>query len=97
LAAPAQAATYCVATTAPGCEERESVADALDAAASEAGTDTIRIGPHTEDGSTVGSLTVRESDQTALALRGTGQDVAVEGDVRLRDGAALRSSEVAGT
>ena len=129
LAAPAQGATYCVATSAPGCDERQSVADALDAAANEAGTDTIRIGPHIEtgsfsddngeavrivgsgrgatvlagrvdlgeDGSTLGSLTVRESDQTALALRGTGQDLAVEGDVRLRDGAALRSSEVSGT
>jgi hypothetical protein len=129
LAAPAQAATYCVATSAPGCDERESVADALDAAANEPGTDTIRIGPHTESGSfsdrggeavriagsgrgatvlagrvdlgedasAITGVTVRASDGTALALRGTGQDVAVEGDVRLRDGAALRSSGVAGT
>ncbi|HEX5622264.1 MAG TPA: choice-of-anchor Q domain-containing protein [Solirubrobacteraceae bacterium] len=129
LAAPAQAATYCVATSVPGCDERESVADALDAAASEAGTDTIRIGLHTEagsfsdnggeavrivgsgrgatvlagrvdlgeDASAIAGVTVREDDGTALALRGTGEDVAVEGDVRLRDGAALRSSAVAGT
>ena len=129
LTAPAEAATYCVATSAPGCDERESVADALDAAAGEAGTDTIRIGPHTEagtfsddggeavrivgigrgatvlagrvdlgeDASVIAGLTVRESDDTALALRGAGEDVAVEGDVRLRDGAALRASAVSGT
>jgi hypothetical protein len=129
FAAPAQAATYCVATSAPGCDERESVADALDAAADEAGTDTIRIGPHTEAGSfsddggeavrivgsgrgatvlagrvdlgedvsAIAGVTVRASDETALALRGTGEDLAVEGNVRLRDGAALRSSDVTGT
>jgi hypothetical protein len=128
LAAPAQAATYCVATSAPGCEERASVADALDAAANAPGADTIRIGPLTEEGSfsddggepvrilgsgrgatvlagrvdlgedasAIGGVTVRDSGETALALRGAGQDVAVEGDVRLRDGAALRSSGVAG-
>ena len=129
LAAPAQAATYCVAAGAPGCDERESVADALAAAANEPGMDTIRIGQHTEagtfsddggeavrivgsgrgatvlagrvdlgeGGSTISGLTVREDDGIALALRGTGEDLAVEGDVRLRDGAALRSSVVAGT
>jgi hypothetical protein len=129
LAAPAQAATYCVATSAPGCDERESVADALDAAANEPGTDTIRIGPHTEagsfsddggeavrivgsgrgatvlagrvdlgeDASAIAGVTVRESDGTALALRGTGEAVSVEGDVRLRDGAALRAAAVAGS
>ncbi|HET8757770.1 MAG TPA: choice-of-anchor Q domain-containing protein [Solirubrobacteraceae bacterium] len=129
LAAPAQAATYCVATSTPGCDVRASVADALDAAAEQDGTDTIRIGPHTEagsfsddggeavrivgsgrgatvlagrvdlgeDASAIAGVTVRGSGGTALALRGSGQDVAVEGDVRLRDGAALRSSGVAGT
>jgi hypothetical protein len=129
LAAPAQAADYCVAIGAPDCDERASVADALDAAADEPGTDTIRIGPHTEagsfsdrggeavrivgsgrgatvlagrvdlgeDASAIAAVTVRESDETALALRGVGEDVGVVGDVRLRDGAALRSSGVAGT
>jgi hypothetical protein len=129
FATPAQAATYCVATSAPGCDERDSVADALDAAADAAGTDTIRIGPHTESGSfsdrggepvrilgsgrgatvlagrvdlgedasAIAGVTVRQRDATALALRGTAEDVAVEGDVRLRDGSALRSSAVAGT
>ena len=47
LAAPAQAATYCVATSAPGCDGRASVADALGAAASEPGG--IRHGPRPID------------------------------------------------
>jgi hypothetical protein len=128
LAAPAQAATYCVDTTAAGCEQRDTVAAALDAAADEPGTDTIRVGAHVEegafedrrdeavrivgagrgatvlsgpvdlgeDGSSIASLTVREPGDTALALRGLGRDLAVAGDVRLRDGASLRSSAVAG-
>jgi hypothetical protein len=50
LAAPAQAATFCVATTAPGCDERPSVAAALDAAAEQPGVDTVRIGPRVEEG-----------------------------------------------
>jgi hypothetical protein len=128
LAAPAQAATFCVDTTTPGCEVRATVAAALDAAADEPGTDTIRIGPHVEEGdfddargdavrivgagrgatvlagrvdlgedaSSIASLTVRDPGATALALRGLGRDLAVAGDVRLRDGASFRSSAVAG-
>jgi hypothetical protein len=128
VAAPARAATYCVQVSAPGCEARASVAAALDAAADEPGTDTIRVGHHTEEGdfadaggeavrivgagrtvtalvgtvdlgehaSTISGLTVRAPGTTAIDLRGTGQDIAVDGDVRLRDGAALRSSTIAG-
>jgi hypothetical protein len=124
MAAPAQAATFCVDTTAAGCEQRATVAAALDAAAGEPGTDTIRVGPHLEegtfedhrgeavrivgagrgatvltgrvdlgeDGSSIASLTVREPGDTALALRGLGRDLAVAGDVRLRDGSSLLSS-----
>ena len=46
--APARAATYCVDTSAPGCAEQPSVAAALDAAASEPGTDTVLIGRRSE-------------------------------------------------
>ena len=42
-------------------------------------------------------MTVRASDRPRSRCAATGQDLAVEGDVRLRDGAALRSSAVAGT
>jgi hypothetical protein len=124
FAAPAQAATYCVDTAEPGCIAKISVAAAFDAAADEPGTDTIRIGRHSEQGtfdddgggvrlvgagraatvlsgrvdlgddaSALAGLTVRDT----LALRGVGDDVSVEGDVRLRDGAQLRSSVVTGT
>jgi hypothetical protein len=123
FAAPAQAATYCVETTEPGCVDKSSVAAAFDAAADEPGTDTIRIGRHSEQGtfdddgggvrvvgagrdatmlsgrvdlgddvSALSGLTVRGT----LALRGIGDDLRVEGDARLRDGAALRSSVVTG-
>ena len=128
VAAPAEAATYCVATTAPGCESRPTLEAALAAAADEPGTDTIRIGRHAEEGdfadaggeavrlvgagravtalagpvdldedaSTITGLTVRAPGATALDLRGSAQGLAVEGDVRLRDGAALRTATVAG-
>jgi hypothetical protein len=122
-AAPAQAATYCVQTSAPGCIERATVAAAMEAAADEPGLDTVRIGRHTEEGtfdddgdpvrivgagreatvlagridlgedaSALAGLTVRD----ALALRGSGRDVRVDGTVRLRDGSDLRSSVVSG-
>jgi hypothetical protein len=45
-----------------------------------------------DDASAVSGLTVRQ----ALALRGVGDDLRVEGDVRLRDGAQLRSAVVTG-
>jgi hypothetical protein len=128
VAAPAQAATYCVDTSAPDCDDRSSVAAALEAAARERGSDTIRIGPRVEEGafadargeavrivgagrgatvlagpvdlgehgSTIAEVTVRDPAATALALRGVGQGLRVEGDVRLRGGAELRSSFVAG-
>jgi hypothetical protein len=124
VAAPAQAATYCVDTTEPGCIAKSSVAAALDAAADEPGTDTVRIGRRTEQGtfddddgdgvrivgagrdatvlagrvdlgedaSVLAGLTVRDD----LALRGTGADLSVEGDVRLRDGADLQSTVAGG-
>ena len=127
-AAPAGAATFCVDVSGRGCEERPSVAAALDAAAGAPGTDTIRIGRRTEDGSfadargepvrIVGSgrtatvlagevdldedgsgitgLAIRDPDATALALRGDAHDLAVDGDVRLRDGSHLQSSVVTG-
>ncbi len=121
--APAQAATYCVEETEPGCIAKASVAAAFEAAADEPGTDTIRIGRHSEQGtfdddgggvriagagraatvlsgrvdlgddaSALSGLTVRGT----LALRGVGDDLSAEGDVRLRDGAELRSSVVTG-
>jgi hypothetical protein len=126
--AQARAATFCVALSAPDCSERPTVAAALDAAAGEPGTDTIRIGRRSEngpfadaggepvhivgsgrgatvltggvdlgeDGSAISGLTLRRPGDTALALRGDGRDVFVDGDVRLRDGSDLRSSWVAG-
>ena len=128
LAAPAQAATFCVEVSAPGCSDRDTVAAALAAAADEPGTDTIRIGRHSEEGafadaggeavrivgagrnetvltgpvdlgesaSGIAGVTVHDPDETALALRGDGRDLRVEGDVRLRGGSALRSSTIAG-
>jgi hypothetical protein len=49
-----------------------------------------------EDGSSIAGLTIRGPGATALALRGDGQDLQVEGAVRLRGGSALRSSVVIG-
>ena len=49
-----------------------------------------------EDESSVAALAVRAPGATALALRGAGDGLRVDGDVRLRDGAALRSSVVTG-
>ena len=49
-----------------------------------------------EDGSSLAALTVRSPTGTALALRGDGRDLQVEGGVRLRDGAELRSSAITG-
>jgi hypothetical protein len=127
MAAPAEAATFCVATTAPGCIASDSLSDALSAAADEPGVDTIRLGrlreatpvadapgeavrivgagsratevdgrvDLNEDGSTISRVTVRATG-TALALRGVGVDVEVSGGARLRDGASLRSSSIAG-
>ena len=127
-AAPAQAATYCVDTGAPGCVDAPTVSAALAAAASGPGTDTVRIGRRTESGdfadangepvrivgdgrratvlagpvdlgesgSGIAGLTVRNPGERALALRGDGHDLLVQGDVRLRGGADLRSSVVKG-
>lgn len=44
----AQAATFCVATTAPDCTEQPTLAAALAAAADAPGLDTIRVGRRTE-------------------------------------------------
>ena len=49
-AAPADAATYCVGTAAPGCVDQPSLSAALAAAADAPGDDTIRIGRRTEPG-----------------------------------------------
>ena len=127
-AARADAATFCVEVSGPGCVARPSVAAALESAAAEPGTDTIVVGRRTEEGSfadtdgepvrivgagrdvtvlagdvdfgedasAIFGLTVRRPGQTALALRGDGRDLRVDGDVRLRDGSDLRSSMVAG-
>jgi hypothetical protein len=127
-AAPAEAATFCVGTTAPGCEDQPSLSAALAAAGDAPGLDTIRVGRRTETGnvadeagepvhvvgtgpgatildghvdfgedrSSLAALTVRAATGTALALRGDGDGLYVEGAVRLRDGAALRTSSVAG-
>ena len=127
-AARADAATFCVETTAPGCLDRPSVAAALAAAEDEPGVDTIRIGRRTEDGtfadargepvrivgagraetvlegtldlgqdeSSVVALTVRAPGEMALALRGDGDDLRIDGAVRLRGGGALRSSVITG-
>ena len=49
-----------------------------------------------EDRSSLTAVTVRSATGTALALRGDGRDLRVEGAVRLRDGALLHSSTVTG-
>ena len=49
-----------------------------------------------EDESSVAALAVRAPGATALALRGAGDGLRVDGGIRLRDGAALRSSVVTG-
>ena len=49
-----------------------------------------------EDESSVAGLAVRAPGETALALRGAGDGLRVDGGVRLRDGAALRSSVITG-
>ena len=49
-----------------------------------------------DDRSSIAALTVREPTGIALAVRGAGSDLHVEGRVRLRDGAALRSSSIVG-
>jgi hypothetical protein len=126
-AAPAEAATFCVGTTAPGCVDQPSLSAALAAAGDAPGLDTIRVGRRTETGnvadeagepvrivgsgaatvidgrvdfgedrSSLAALTVRAATGTALALRGDGDEVHVAGAVRLRDGAALRTSTVTG-
>jgi hypothetical protein len=48
-AGEAQAATFCVGTTVPGCVDQPSLAAAVEAAADEPGFDTIRLGRRTED------------------------------------------------
>jgi hypothetical protein len=127
-AAPAEAAVFCVGTTAPGCVDQPSLSAALSAAADAPGADTIRVGRRTESGpvadaadepvnivgagrqatgiegrvdfgeerSSLTGVTVRAATGTALALRGDGSDLRVEGAVRLRDGATLLSSTIAG-
>jgi hypothetical protein len=47
--------------------------------------------------SSVAELAVRATGATALALRGDGDGLRVDGGVRLRDGAALRSSVITGS
>ncbi len=128
MAAPAEAATFCVGTTAPGCVSSPSLSAALSAAAGSPGVDTIRLGRLRETGtvsdaagqavrivgsgsrateldgrvdlgeddSSISGVTVRATG-TALALRGVGSGVQVSGAVRLRDGASLRSSSIAGS
>ena len=127
-AARADAATFCVEASAPGCVDKPTLAAALTAAEDEPGIDTIRVGRRTEAGSftdargepvrivgagrtatvlegaldlgedesSVAALTVRAPGATALALRGAGDGLRVDGGVRLRAGAALRSSVVTG-
>lgn len=126
--ARAEAATFCVGTSAPGCVDQPSLAAALAAARDAPGADTVRLGHRTESGnaadaagepvhivgagraateidgrvdlgedrSSLARLTVRAATGTALALRGDGADLRVEGAVRLRDGAALLSTVVVG-
>jgi len=127
-AAPAQAATFCVGTTAAGCIDQPSLSAALSAASDAPGVDTIRVGRRTETGavadeagepvhvvgagrsatvlegrvdfgedrSSLAAVTVRSATGTALALRGDGRDLRVDGAARLRDGALLHSSTVTG-
>ena len=127
-AARADAATFCVDTSAPECVDRPSVAAALAAAEDAPGIDTIRIGRRTEAGtftddgggpvrivgagrtatvlegtldlgqaaSSVAALAVRAPGATALALRGDGDGLRVDGGVRLRGGSVLRSSVITG-
>ena len=48
-AGEAQAATFCVGTTLPGCVDQPTLAAAVEAAADAPGLDTIRIGRRTEN------------------------------------------------
>jgi hypothetical protein len=66
-AAPARAATFCVAAPGPGCAERPTVAAALASAAGEPGTDTIRIGRHSEQGP------FADADGEAVRIVGAGR------------------------
>jgi hypothetical protein len=52
-AAPAEAATFCVETTAAGCIDQPTLAAALTAAGDLPGFDTIRVGRRTETGAVI--------------------------------------------
>jgi hypothetical protein len=122
----AVAETFCVEVEVAGCQARSTVNAAFDAAAANAGTDTIVIGRRTETGSfadaageavhvvgsgragtvLTGSLSLTQAGSSAAALTvrsgpvtlaGTAGDVRLEGAVRLRTGAAVLSSTVAGS
>jgi hypothetical protein len=98
VAAPAQAATYCVDTSEPGCIARSSVAAALDAAADEPGTDTVRIGRRTEQGTFAddgGAVRIVGAGRDATVLAGRvdlGEDASALSGVTVRDDLALRGA-----
>jgi hypothetical protein len=70
-AAPAQAATYCVDTSASGCVAEPTVAAALDAAAGQPGTDTVRIGRRIESGD------FSDANGEPVRIIGAGRDATV--------------------
>jgi hypothetical protein len=92
----AQAAMFCVGTTAPGCIDQPSLADAVAAAADEPGLDTIRVGRRTED------ATVTDAAGEPVRVIGSGRRVTeLEGRVDLGEDrssiAALTVREPSGT
>jgi hypothetical protein len=85
-AARADAATYCVDAPGEGCVDRPSVAAALESAAGEPGTDTIRVGRRTEDGP------FADANGEAVRIVGAGRDSTVlAGDVTLGEEASAIS------
>jgi hypothetical protein len=82
-AARADATTFCVDTSAPGCDERASVAAALAAAAAAPGTDTVRVGRRTEAG------TFADAPGEPVRLVGAGRAATVlDGEVDLNEAAS---------
>jgi hypothetical protein len=98
VAAPAQAATYCVDTTEPGCIAKPSVAAALDAAADEPGIDTVRVGQRTEPGTFAddgGAVRIVGAGRDATVLAGRvelGEAASALTNLTVRDDLALRGT-----
>jgi hypothetical protein len=78
-AAPAEAATFCVGTTAPDCVDQPSLSAALTAAADAPGLDTVRVGRRTETGA------VADAAGEPVRIVGAGRSATEIGRVDLGD------------